>query len=105
MTFEQATGLSIAHLWATVEPCVELATSLEQAAQALATALYSQFAESAILARVYVTVPFVALPPQTQAYVRSLPGAAAVLADSTPVLSLLGTQGQKVDWNDRRNSR
>jgi len=105
MKFEQVTGASIAQLWTTVEPHVKRATSLEEAAQVLATALYTHFAESAILARVYVTVPFAALPPPTQAFVQALPGAAAALTGTTPVLSLVGTQGQKVDWNDRRKSK
>jgi len=105
MKFEQVTGASIAQLWTTVEPHVKRATSLEEAAQVLATALYTHFAESAILARVYVTVPFAALPPPTQAFVQALPGAAAALTATTPVLSLVGTQGHKVDWNDRRKSK
>src|SRR5215468_7420948 len=105
MKFEEATGASIVQLWRTVEPRVESATCLEDAAQALATALYAQFAESAILARVYVTVPFAALPPPTRAFVQAMPGAAAALTGTTPVLSLVGTQGQKADWNDRRKSK
>src|SRR5215475_11567706 len=105
MKFEQATRATIAQLWKTVEPRVELARSFEEAAQALAIALYSQFAKSAILARVYVTVPFAALPVRTRAFVQALPGAAAALTGTTPVLSLVGTQGQKVDWNDRRKSK
>ena len=105
MKFEQATGATIAQLWTAVEPRVEQATSLEEAAQALANALYTRFAKSAILARVYVTVPFAALPVGTRAYVQALPGAAAALTGKTPVLSLVGTQGQKADWNDRRKSK
>jgi hypothetical protein len=103
--FEQATSATIAHLWTSVQQRVEQATTLEEAAQALAAALYNQFAESAILTRVYVTAPFEALPPPTQAFVQALPGAAAALNATTPVLSLVGTQGQNADWNDRRKSR
>ena len=66
LKLEQSTGATITQLWTTVEPSVQLARSLEEAAQALATTLYNQFAESAILARVFVTVPFAALPPLTQ---------------------------------------
>jgi hypothetical protein len=105
MKLEQATDESIAQLWTTVEPRVKRAASLEEAAQALATALYTHFADSAILARVYVTVPFAALPPATQAFVQALPGAAVALTGTTPVLSLVGTQGQIVEWNDRRKSK
>src|SRR5262245_36347308 len=105
MKFEQATGTTLAQLWTTVEPRVERAASLEDAAQALVTAVYDQFAESTILARVYVTVPFAALPPPTRAFVQTMPGAAVALTGTTPVLSLVGTQGQKADWIDRRKSR
>src|SRR5262245_7688192 len=105
MKLEQATGATITQLWTSVERRIKLATSLEEAAQALAAALYTQFAESTILARVFITVPFAALPPLTQAFVRALPGAAAALTEATPVLSLVGTQGQKPEWNDRRKSK
>src|SRR5262245_23020203 len=98
MKLEQATGATITQLWTIVEPRLQLATSLEEAAQALATALYTRFAESAILARVYVTVPFAGLPPPTRAFVQALPGAAAALTGTTPVLALVGTQGQMADW-------
>jgi hypothetical protein len=105
MKLEQATGATIAELWRTLEPRAQMATSLEEVAQAMATTLYNQFAESVILARVYVTVPFAALPQPTRAFVQALPGAASALTGTTPVLSLLGTQGQKAEWNDRRKSK
>jgi hypothetical protein len=37
--------------------------------------------------------------------VQALPGAGAALTATTPVLSLVGTQGQKPAWNDRRKSK
>jgi hypothetical protein len=105
MKLEQATDATINQLWMTVEPRLQLATSLEESAQALASALYAQFSESAILARVYVTVPFADLPPRIRAFVQAMPGAATALTGMTPVLALVGTQGQLADWNDRRKSR
>lgn len=105
MKLEQATAAIVTQVWTTVEPRLEQARSLEEAGQALAAALYTQFAESAILARVFVTVPFAALPPPTQAFVQAMPGAAAALTGPTPVLSLIGTQGQEAEWNDRRKSK
>jgi hypothetical protein len=105
MKLEQATGATITELWTTVEPRIQRASSLEEAAQALAAALYIHFAESVVLARVYITVPFSALPPRTRSFVQALPGAAAALTETTPVLSLVGTQGQKAEWNDRQKSR
>lgn len=46
MKLEQVTGATIIQLWATVEPRLQQAASLEEAAQALATALHTQFTES-----------------------------------------------------------
>lgn len=108
MKLEQATGATITQLWTTLEPRIQRATSLEEAAQALATALDTQFTESTVLTRVYVTVPFDGLPSTNRAFVQSLAGSAGrapALNGTTPVLSLIGTHGQEADWNDRRNSR
>ena len=103
MKLEQATGATITQLWATLEPQLQQATFLEEAAQALATGLHRQFTESVVLARVYVTVPFDALPPTNRAFVQSL--AAGALKGTTPVLSLVGTHGQEATWNNRLNSK
>ena len=108
MKLEQATAATIAQLWASLEPRLHQAKSLEEAAQAMATALYMQFTESAVLVRVYVTLPFDSLPPTNRAFVQGLAksaGAAATLKGATPVLSLVGTHGQEAAWNDRRNSK
>jgi hypothetical protein len=105
MKLEQVTDATIIQLWTTVEPCLQQAASLEEAAQALATALHTQFTESAVLTRVFVTVAFDGLPPSTRALVQAMPGAAAALTGTTPVLSLIGTHGQEADWNDRRKSK
>ena len=108
MKIEQATASTITELWTKVEPRVKQSKSLEEAAQALATALHTQFQESVVLARVYFTVPFGALPGTNKAFVQKLAesaGAASDLKATTPVLSLIGTAGQEVDWNDRRKSK
>ena len=108
MKIEQATASTITELWTKVEPRVKQSKSLEEAAQALATALHTQFQESVVLARVYFTVPFGALPATNKAFVQKLAesaGAASDLKATTPVLSLIGTAGQEVDWNDRRKSK
>jgi hypothetical protein len=34
-----------------------------------------------------------------------MPGATSALTGTTPVLSLVGTQGQEADWNDNRKSK
>ncbi|MBI3456046.1 MAG: hypothetical protein HY002_09710 [Candidatus Rokubacteria bacterium] len=109
MKIAQTTGSTITEVWTTVEPRIGQAKALEDAAQALATALHTQFAESVALARVYLTVPFDALPAKNRTFVQSLTapsaGAAPALKGMTPVLSLVGTHGQEAGWNDRRNSK
>ena len=108
MKIEQATSSTVTELWADVEPRVQEAKSLEEAAQELATALHTEFDESVVIARVFVTVPFDALPPTNKAFVQNLAesaGAASDLKATTPVLSLIGTHGQEGDWCDRRKSK
>ena len=83
-------------------------TSLEHAAQELVTELHTQFDESVVLARVFVTVPFGELPPYNKDFVRRLAesaGSASQLKDDTPVFSLIRSHGQVADWNDRRRSK
>lgn len=108
MQIDQATSSAITDLWNQVEARMQQAPSLEAAAQQLAMALHTTFAESVVLARVYTTVPFDSLPVANQAFVRRLAesaGAAADLKGTTPVLSLIGTHGQEEAWNNRRNSQ
>ena len=108
MKIEQATASTITELWTKVESRVKQSKSLEEAAQALATALHTQFQESVVLARVYFTVPFGALPATNKAFVQKLAESAEAASDlkaTTPVLSLIGTAGQEVGWNDRRKSK
>ena len=83
------------------------APTVESAAQALAGLVYETFAESTVLARVFITVPFGRLPGADQYFVRRLVGTRDpnLLKPHTPVLSLVGTRGQHERWNDRYTSR
>jgi len=95
-------------LWGDTEPAIHKAPFLEDAAQILLTALYNHFEDSVVLARIFLTVPFLSLPPSNEAFVRQMAesaGVASELKATTPVLSLLGTRGRERDWNDRRNSK
>lgn len=108
MKIEQATPNTITELWSTIESKVQQAKALEDAAQALATAEHTRFDESVVIARVFLTVPFDALPASNKAFVQKLAesaGAASGLKGSTPVLSLVGTHGREADWKDRRKSK
>ena len=108
MKIEQATAATITALWAGVEPKIERAATLEQAAQELANSVYDEFGESVVLTRVYLTVPFERLPGANQTFVRTLADSAnagSLLQQATPVLSLIGSFGQESEWRDRRNSK
>ena len=108
MKITDASPYRIAELWTGVEPQVHRASYLEQASQQLATAVHEQFAESVVIARVFLTVPFDALPPASRHFVEALAASAhsddpdAGLKPATPVLSLVGTHGEEAEWCDRR---
>ncbi|MDA2924319.1 hypothetical protein MYX65_06625 [Acidobacteria bacterium AH-259-L09] len=107
MKIAEATGSTVAELWGQLEPQVQQANALEEAAQAVVAALHNHFSDSVVIARIFVTVPFDALPASNQDFVRKLAdsaGATEQLKGGTPVLSLVGTHGQEEKWNDRRNS-
>ncbi len=72
MKIEQATASTITDLWTKVEPRVKQAKARKEGAQALANALHTQFQESVVLARVYFTVPFGALPGANKTFVKNL---------------------------------
>jgi len=108
MRIAEATASTVSDLWTQLQPRVESSQYLEKAAQELASALHTQFDESVVIARVFVTVPFDALPEANRDFVRKLAESAGVaesLKAGTPVLSLIGTHGQEEDWNDRRKSK
>ncbi len=108
MRIEQATSQNVSDLLAQIEPRIEGAQALENAAQELVATFQQQFDESVVIARAFVTVPYSSLPPENQEFVRNLAesaGAAADLKPATPVLSLIGTYGQETDWRDRRRSK
>ena len=91
-----------------MEPKIEQASTLEQAAQELANSVSDQFGESAVLVRVYLTVPFEALPRTNQTFFRNLAesaNAGSKLQQTTPVLSLIGSFGRETEWRNRRNSK
>jgi hypothetical protein len=107
MHVSKASSSDVRKLWQTVEAKIEQASAVEAAAQQLASACYEQFADSVVLARVFMTVPFGDLPAANKEFVRKLvdsAGAGSALDDTTPVLSLVGTHGREANWNDRRNS-
>jgi hypothetical protein len=105
MRFEEAGGAVIDALEERMETDLSGAETLEAAAQRFCEVLQQTFAESTVLARVFATVPYDALPAATRAFVQRLAGAGMVqIKPKTPVLSLLGTRGRLPRWNSRHLS-
>jgi nitrogen-specific signal transduction histidine kinase len=105
---EEILPMDVLDIWASMEPDVQAATTLEEAAQALATGLHTRLSESTALTRVFVTVDLAEVPDAIKSFVTELAdmsGATDDLHDSTKVLSLLGTSGREPDWNDRHRSQ
>lgn len=76
----------------------------EDLAQSAVRDLHAEFADSIVLTRMYVTVPFAALPERNAGWVRALAEAKNVsseLSDDTQVISLVGSAGRVPEWNDR----
>ena len=83
-------------------------TCLQSATQKCTQILFEAFRSSLVLVRAFATVEFRCMPPADRKFVTSLAvqnGAAKLIDDGTPVLSLLGTQGMEPAWNDRTQSR
>lgn len=81
---------------------------LQEAAQECAHLLYEEFEESIVLARVFVTLPFRVLTSRGKSFVTELAGTKNLrhlLNNTTQVLSLLGTYGERPEWRDRFQSR
>ena len=108
MKISQVTSQMISELLVILEPGIQTAEAMDDAAQQLVSALQTKFNESVVIARVFITVPYVSLPPKNKEFVHKLAESAGIAADlklATPVLSLIGTYGQETDWCDRRKSK
>lgn len=108
MRIEQIASSTIKQLWDDLEPRVQQSNYLEDAAQQLVAELHTQFDESVVIARVFLTVPYGALPSTNKEFVEKLgksTHAASELKPTTPVLSLIGSHGQEEGWCDRRKSK
>ena len=107
MLFSDATPDVIDRIEEEIERSFGGAPTLEAAAQALASLLFETFKETTVLARVFVTVPFIRLPASNQDFVRRLAGerGGGLLKAHTPILSLAGTRGRDPRWNSRHHSR
>jgi len=80
---------------------------LAEAAQKFVEILFEELEESAVLFRLFVTVPYAALAEHERSFASELAqarGFADAVKDDTSVICLLGTRGKQAGWNDRHQS-
>lgn len=90
-----------------VDGRIQGSSCLEDAAQRFTDVMYEQFSDVIALTRLFVTVPYIDLPPANRAFVNKLAastGISSSIRDNMLVLSLVGTRGEKATWNNRRDS-
>ena len=81
--------------------------SLAESAQKFVEVLFEELEESAVLFRLFATVPFAVLGERERSFATELAqarGFADELNDDTSVVCLLGTRGKEASWNDRHQS-
>lgn len=105
-SFTTANFEDIERLRADVTSACQAAGDAEAAADSVA-ALLHRFAPTCVLARVFLVLPYHRLPAGERTWAEIFAqgvDASERLAQSTPVLSLLGTAGTEYAWNDRSYS-
>jgi hypothetical protein len=82
--------------------------TLEGAAQQLTDFFYQELVESVVLVRVYVTLRYWQLTTEQKLFAQRLAQAKGIsdaIRPETFALTLLGTRGDRDEWNDRRRSQ
>lgn len=82
--------------------------SLEEIAQAFVDKVFERFQGSLVLLRLFSSLPYSALPPLDQQLVDKKAndsGTGQLYKETTPILTLLGTRGQRPEWNQRTTSQ
>lgn len=87
-----------------VETALEEHSNLEAASQKFASIVYDELTASAVLFRVFATVPFSSLPERERTFALDTArarGCSDEVHEKTTVVTLLGTRGRRSEWNDR----
>jgi len=78
-----------------------------EAAQRFIDLLYGQFSASLVLLRLFITVRYDQLPEVDRLFVDGRgreTNTSHLIHAATPIFTLLGTRGERPEWNDRRAS-
>jgi hypothetical protein len=108
MKLSQATPATIRDAWLGRASTVAARPTIAAVAEAAASGVYEKFADSLVLARAFLTVPYSVLPGRHRSFAKAMArsaGLGELLVPHTPVHCLLATRGRLSDWNDPRRSR
>lgn len=106
LRLSDATQQDVVDLRQNIKEAVSDTACLVDAAQAFARLLFETYAGSLVMVRLYGVVSASALPEADRQFATRLArGSGVEILDSTPVLSLWGTYGQKAEWNHRELSQ
>lgn len=79
----------------------------EEAAQGVIGVLYDYFSDSLVLLRLFTTLRYDQIPEEDQCFVDrrgQATNTSHLIHGATPIFTLLGTRGERSEWNDRRAS-
>lgn len=80
---------------------------VQVAAQRFVDALYGRFSDSLVLLRLFMVLPYAELPEEDRRFVDGRgreTNTSHLIHGATPIFTLLGSRGEKPEWNDRRAS-
>lgn len=84
-----------------------MASSCTVAAEKFVAGLYERFSDSLVLLRLFITLSYDQLPKEERLFVDRRgreTQTSHLLHAATPIFTLLGTRGQRPEWNDRSAS-
>jgi len=108
MRLSHATPSLILGLWEKSRHKVGDHPSLSEVATAIVDSLYEEFADSLVLIRAFLTVPYEALPAHQRQFASQLAisvNLEDLLRPCTPVHTLIATRGRVDEWNHVKASR
>lgn len=80
---------------------------LQDSAQKFMDRIFERFSDSLVLLRLFITLRYDQLTQEDRRFVGSrglATNTSHLIHDGTPIFTLLGTRGEKPEWNDRKDS-
>jgi hypothetical protein len=108
MKLADVTPLLVRDAWVARAQGLPARPCIAAVAAAAVDCLYEQFAESLVMVRAFLTVPYQVLPERQRAFAAGLARSVQLsdlLRPHTPVHSLLATRGKDPEWNRAHESR